>query len=389
VKKLLKYIAIVVVGFGVCLNAYATWIDKYNDEISAWLSGGAWTYYTVHKGDSVEKVFNKLLINKQDQVKLLKIPSVKNFLINLKPKQQISVLLKKKKVLSLYTKKSGKILVINRKKDSFITKIEAQKIVKTIRHTSITIDSNLYNAAKKYNIPKSLILEVDKALSSKVDFAKQLRKGDKLAMTYEYSHSQNFDEYKLLDAKYCQHKKCFRAIYYNKGEMKFYDEIGNSLETAFDRYPLKHFRISSTFARHRWHPVLHTWRSHLGVDLAAPFGSKILATGDGKVVFSGMRGGYGRAVVIKHGKKYKTVYAHMSKIANKSWVGNLVKKGDVIGYVGKTGLATGFHCHYEFRVNNKAVNPLTIKLPKYTKITKADKASFAKRKAELDHWMTI
>ena len=388
-KKLIKFTAIIAFIAGLCWSAIA-WANKNDDKISAWLSGGDWYYYTVQSGDNIEKIFNKYSIIKNDKFKILSLKGVGDFLIKLQPGQEIAILEKSRKVISLYTKKNNKLLVINRKKNQFITKIESQQILKTIRHTSFVIDSNLYSAAKKYNISSNLISSVDKVLSGKIDFDRQLRKGDKLAITYEFLHSNSSDYYKLLDAKFCHKKQCFRALSYEKvSRLDFYDEKGYSLKRVFDRYPLRSFRISSTFARHRWHPVLHTWRSHLGVDLAAPLGAKIHATGDGRVVFSGFKGGYGRAVVIKHGKKYKTVYGHMSKIANKSWVGNFIKRGDVIGYVGKTGLATGYHCHYEFRINNKAVNPVLLKLPKDNKIKSSDRKSFANRKKYLDQWMSI
>lgn len=388
-KSLIKFTAIIAFVIGLCWSAIA-WANKNDDKISAWLSGGNWHYYTVQSGDNIEKIFNKYEIDNNDRFKILHLKGVRDFLIKLQPSQEIAILEKSRKVINMYTKKNNKLLLINRKKNHFVTKIESQQSLINIRHTSFIIDSNLYSDAKKYNISINLISAVDKVLSSKIDFDRQLRKGDKLAITYESSHSDSSDEYRLLDAKFCHKSQCFRALSYDKnGKLEFYDEQGYSLQRVFDRYPLRAFRISSTFARHRWHPVLHTWRSHLGVDLAAPLGAKIHATGDGRVVFSGFRGGYGRAVVIKHGKKYKTIYGHMSKIANKSWVGNVVKRGDVIGYVGKTGLATGYHCHYEFRVNNKAVNPVLVKLPKYSNINVADKKSFAGRKKYLDQWMSI
>jgi murein DD-endopeptidase MepM/ murein hydrolase activator NlpD len=148
------------------------------------------------------------------------------------------------------------------------------------------------------------------------------------------------------------------------------------MRKAFLRSPVKFSRISSRFTTRRWHPILAKWRSHKGVDYAAPRGTPIRSSGDGKVTFRGTKGGYGKTVFIKHGSKYTTVYAHMSRFAKGIRNGKHVKQGQIIGYVGSTGLASGPHLHYEFRVNGVHRNPLTVKLPDAEPIDKAYQADF-------------
>ena len=150
------------------------------------------------------------------------------------------------------------------------------------------------------------------------------------------------------------------------------------MRKAFLRSPVEFSRISSGFTNKRWHPVLSKWRSHKGVDYAASRGTPIRASGDGKISFVGTKGGYGKTIFLQHGGKYTTVYAHMSKYAKDMKNGTHIKQGQVIGYVGSTGLASGPHLHYEFRLSGVHRNPLTVKLPAAEPIDKAYLASFKK-----------
>ena len=135
------------------------------------------------------------------------------------------------------------------------------------------------------------------------------------------------------------------------------------MRKLFFRTPVEFSRISSGFSKHRWHPVLKRWRAHKGVDYAAPTGTPVMATGDGEVLFRGWKKGYGRVVYLRHGRTYQTVYGHLARFANGLHDGDYVKQGQVIGYVGQSGMATGPHLHYEFHVAGKQRNPLAVKAP--------------------------
>lgn len=245
------------------------------------------------------------------------------------------------------------------------------------------ITSSLFLAAEKSDIPESIIMELAAIFAWDIDFALDIRKGDKFAVVYNelFRDGEKIRNGQILAAEFINKGKRYRATYYTdpKGDSGYYTPDGKSMRKAFLRSPVKFSRISSRFTLKRWHPVLAKWRSHKGVDYAASRGTPIRAAGDGKLTFKGTKGGYGKAIFIQHGGKYTTVYAHMSRYARGMKKGKRVKQGQVIGYVGSTGLATGPHLHYEFRVNGVHRNPLTVKLPAAQPINNAYLSDFKKQ----------
>jgi len=171
------------------------------------------------------------------------------------------------------------------------------------------------------------------------------------------------------------------------GDANYYTPEGQSMRKAFLRNPIDFARISSRFNLNRKHPVLNTLRAHRGTDYAAPTGTPIKAAGDGKVVFAGRKGGFGNCVIIQHGSRYQTLYAHMSKFNRSARVGRSIKQGQVIGYVGSTGLATGPHLHYEFRVDGVHRDSLRVKLPKADSIPSQEKATFRQKSQSMVSWL--
>ena len=169
-----------------------------------------------------------------------------------------------------------------------------------------------------------------------------------------------------MAAEFTNQAKTFQAVRYTNpaGETEYFSPDGRNMKKTFLRTPVNFTRISSRFNPRRKHPILHTIRAHKGVDYAAPTGTPIKAAGNGKIVHRGTKGGYGKTVIIQHGNKYSTLYAHMNNYRKGQRVGSAVKQGDVIGYVGRTGSATGPHLHYEFHVYGKHKNPLKVTLPK-------------------------
>ncbi|WP_428622051.1 M23 family metallopeptidase, partial [Sedimenticola sp.] len=169
----------------------------------------------------------------------------------------------------------------------------------------------------------------------------------------------------------------------DEGYSSYYSPEGESMRKAFLRAPVDFRRISSRFTKARYHPVLGKKRPHRGVDYAAAIGTPVKASGDGRIIFRGTKGGYGRTVMIRHGSQYTTLYAHLSKFRSGVNNGSRVRQGQVIGYVGKSGLATGPHLHYEFRVNGVHRNPLTIKLPAAEPLAKNYRAKFTEISSHL------
>lgn len=235
-----------------------------------------------------------------------------------------------------------------------------------VRMAEGIIDSSLYAATDAADIPDAITQQMTDILGSKIDFIKDLRDDDRFRVIYQsYTHDgAEVGTGRILALEFINHGKPYEAVWFDgkDGSGAYYDFDGRSLKGAFLRTALKFTRISSTFGR-RMHPLHRRWTSHEGVDYAAPKGTPIHSTSDGTVEFIGRQNGYGNVIIIRHGKHYSTLYAHQSRFAAGLKRGAKVQQGQLIGYVGATGWATGPHLHYEFRVDNRPVDPLSVKLP--------------------------
>lgn len=237
------------------------------------------------------------------------------------------------------------------------------------RHTRIAegeIESSLFGATDSAGIPDAITLQMTEILGSKIDFIRDLRKGDQFRLVYETYTREGRDvgAGRILAMEFINDGKAHEAVWFKpEGQSGgYYDFDGGSLRGSFLRSALKFSRISSGFGM-RKHPIHGNWRGHKGVDYAAPTGTPIHATGDGVIDFIGTQNGYGNTIIIKHHSGYKTLYAHQSRFASGLKKGASVTQGDLIGYVGSTGWSTGPHLHYEFRVNDTPVDPLSVDLP--------------------------
>ncbi|MCO6411972.1 MAG: M23 family metallopeptidase [Thiogranum sp.] len=230
-----------------------------------------------------------------------------------------------------------------------------------------SISNSLYLDAQRVNLPDKITMELAGIFGWDIDFALDMREGDRFALLYEelYLDDERIGTGNILAAEFVNNDKVHQAVRYtdDQGHTDYYDPKGRSMRKTFLRTPVDFSRISSRFSTGRKHPVLNTIRAHKGVDYAAPTGTPVKATGNGKIVLRGKKGGYGNTVIIQHGNTYSTLYAHLSRYANGLKTGSRVQQGQVIGYVGSSGLATGPHLHYEFHVNGVHRNPLTVKLP--------------------------
>ena len=229
------------------------------------------------------------------------------------------------------------------------------------------IETSLFEAAAQSNISESLVMELANIFGWDIDFALDIRRGDRFGVVYNelYREDVKIRDGRILAAEFVNNGRLYKAVYYTdpKGDGDYFNEEGKSMRKAFLRSPVGFARVSSRFSNKRWHPVLAKWRAHKGVDYAAPRGTPVRASGDGKITLIGKKGGYGRAIFIQHGGRYTTVYGHLNGYARDVSRGKRVKQGQIIGYVGSSGLATGPHLHYEFRVNGVHRNPLTVSLP--------------------------
>ena len=264
---------------------------------------------------------------------------------------------------------------ITRGEEGLMVRQEAAQLVTYTETKIFSIRSTLAAAADSSKVPESVANQIVDLFSDVIDFEKEARRGDRVKVIYETLADPLSLEApvpgKVLAVEWQSGKKQYTALW--SGDTKnsdrqsaengeYYSFDGKSLSKSFLRYPIEFARISSEFSESRQHPIFKDWRAHKGVDFAAPLGTKIRATGDGVVSFIGVQRGYGNVVTLTHGK-YSTTYAHMNEFSDGLKDGVKVRQGDVIGFVGRTGFATGAHLHYEFKVNGEHADPLTAELP--------------------------
>ena len=262
---------------------------------------------------------------------------------------------------------------------------------KTPRHiTSINgiINTSLSAAARKSGLSNDLILQLTNIFAWDIDFATNLHHGDQFTVVYEETELGNHSsDYQIIAAEFVNEGRIFTAIRYkdSKGHINYYSPEGRPMRKAFLSAPVDYVRISSGFDMHRKHPILNRIRAHKGIDYAARTGTPVKSAGDGEVIFCGRKGGYGQVMILKHGEHYETLYAHLSGFKKGLKTGDPVKQGEVIGYIGQTGLATGPHLHYEFRVDGVHRNPETLNLAQSLPLHAEALADFkAQTRASLD-----
>lgn len=257
-----------------------------------------------------------------------------------------------------------KKLQVTRDNDELVATLVERKIDVRDNEVSGIIESSLFESAQKASLSDALTMQLAKIFGWDIDFALEIRSGDRFSVVFseEWLDGNKLADGPILAAEFVNQGKIYRAVRFKdpSGKVNYYTPDGKGLRKAFLRTPVKFSRISSGFTKRRWHPVLKKWRSHKGVDYAAPTGTPVNAAGDGKVTFVGHKGGYGKVIILQHQDKYSTVYGHLSRFAKGLKPGKRIRQGQLIGYVGKTGLASGPHLHYEFRVNGKHRNPLNV-----------------------------
>jgi murein DD-endopeptidase MepM/ murein hydrolase activator NlpD len=243
------------------------------------------------------------------------------------------------------------------------------------------IRSSLFAAADAAGLPDAITLQLADVFGAELDFYKDLQRGDRFVVIYETRsvEGEPLGPGRIVAAEFENRGKAFRAFLFRdaEGHENYYAADGAALRRAFLRSPMEFSRITSGFSNARFHPILQTWRAHRGVDYAAPTGTPVRATGNGVVSFAGRQGGYGNVIIVRHQGVFSTLYAHLSRFASRLRSGTRVGQGEVIGYVGQTGWATGPHLHYEFRVADVQRNPLTVVLPGGEPLPAAQRPAFA------------
>lgn len=245
---------------------------------------------------------------------------------------------------------------------------------------SAKINSSLFGATDAANIPDHIAIQLADIFESEINFHTDLRRGDRFNVIYEGSYDQGelIKSGEVLAAEFVNNGKVYRAVGFrdSNNQMQYYTPEGKSIHKSFLRSPLEFSRVSSGFSVARFHPVLQRMRAHKGVDFAAPTGTRIKASADAVVDFVGTKGGYGNVIILKHDNGISTVYGHLSRFAPELRRGSKVTQGQMIGFVGMSGVATGPHLHYEFLINGKHQDPMKVALPKNNTIQGGNKAQF-------------
>lgn len=345
--------------------------------------------FTVQTGKSLANYFKQAGVNSQELAKLLKTKHA-HYLKRIYPGQSLALMSNTEgqlQSLKLGLDPITTLIITATEEGHFISQIEEKAIEKRVAFSGGKILDSFFTAGRHAKLDDTMIMELANIFAYDIDFAQDIKPNDHFKVLFEehFADGAKVGNGPIVAAEFVNNGNKYQAIRYvdSDGAASYYTPNGDSLRKAFIRTPVQYTRISAHFNPNRYHPILHKIRAHRGVDYAAPTGTPVKAVGNGKVSFVGTKGGYGNTVVLQHGQKYTTLYGHLSKFAKNLKSGQSVKQGQVIGYVGSTGLATGPHLHYEFRINGVHHNPLTVPLPKADGIAKHQKPSFLAYAGEL------
>ncbi len=335
----------------------------------------------IQRGDTVATLLARLEVDDPEALKFLRNAKQAKALSHLIPGKTVSAITNSDgELLSLRYLNGGNLLTVDSDDTGYTIKEETAQLETRVLMKSSEIRNSLFGATDAAGLPDAIAIQIADIFSTDIDFHRDLRKGDRFSVVYEvfYHRGEPVKSGRVIAAEFINQGKSYQAVYFNYAENEggYYTPEGKNLRKQFLRSPLEFSRITSGFTHARFHPVLQTWRAHKGIDYGAASGTRIKATGDGVVQFAGRQGGYGNLVVLRHQSKYTTWYGHLSGFSKDMRKGKRVSQGDVIGYVGATGMATGPHLHYEFRINDVHQNPLRVAMPAAPPITAEQKPKF-------------
>lgn len=342
----------------------------------------------IKRNDTLDGIFRRLKLSITDLATLRSLPDARKALDFLRPGDALTVMHHDGALQGLKRQiNDTQTLKVTRDTSGFAAQIIENPLESEVVRKEGQINSSLFLAANEAGISDQTAMTLAGIFGWDVDFVLDIRTGDRFTVVYEQlSQDGKFlRDGNILAAEFVNNGRTFRAVRYTRpdGSAEYFSPDGQSMRKAFLRAPLEFTRISSRFNPNRRHPILNTIRAHKGVDYAAPTGTPVRAAGDGRVQIRGRHGGYGNAVVLEHGGGVTTLYGHLSRFAKGLGQGQRVRQGQLIGYVGQTGLASGPHLHYEYRLNGVHRNPQTVKLPDAQPISADLLADFKARTAPL------
>ena len=350
--------------------------------------------YISKSGDTYQGIINKLEIDDEEKILLLNIIQKEKALKVLRINQKFTFKfdhISRKKIIEfkIETDKKNEILFTKiNNQDKFLSRKIKKNFKKNLVYKETIIKNSLYNSAISIGIKPNIIIEFARLYGFQVDFQRDIWKNDSFQIIYEEFTNNNgkiIDTGEIIFANLNLQDNDLQLYKYEyeKDKIDYFDENGKSIKKTLMKTPINGARLSSSYGK-RKHPILGYTRMHTGTDFAAPSGTPIMASGDGKVTKAGWCGGGGNCVKIKHNSTYQTVYAHMSKFGRGIKRGARVKQGQIIGYVGSTGLSTGPHLHYEVIVNGKKVNSQKLKLPSGKILKGKERKDFEVSKIKID-----
>jgi murein DD-endopeptidase MepM/ murein hydrolase activator NlpD len=330
-----------------------------------------WREERIGRGETLPNLLQRLGVNAEDR---------QAFIAAARQSGLISGLAPGRLMLLRYLVSDASLVSATRSNESFQFSEQAIQAEMRPIMRSGKIQNSLFGAMDAADVPDRIASELAEAFSGDIDFHKDLRRGDHFSVVYEafYFDNRLIRTGRLMAAEFTNQNQTYQAIYFEdpQGRDGYYNAEGMSLKKAFLKSPMPFDRISSGFTSGRLHPVLQIWRAHKGIDYAAPTGTPVRAVADSVVSFVGKQGGYGNLVVLNHQQPYSTAYGHLSRFGKGIKRGSKVSQGQLIGYVGATGLASGPHLHYEFRINGVQKNPLAMNLPTAYPLDRRYKAEF-------------
>ena len=340
-----------------------------------------WVEYKVKSGDTLSSLFSQAGLTPRDVYRVTYASKNSRAFRKIFPGQTIAFVIEDGQLIKLkHIESQLKSTLLTRTNNGYDIQLLEREPETKHHYAAGTIENSLFLAGEEAGLSNRKIMELASLFGWDVDFVLDIREGDSFNLIYEqrYLDGKVIGEGNIIAAQFINQGSKYTAIRYTdaNGDSSYYSPEGYSMRKAFLRSPVDFARISSRFNPRRKHPVLNRIRAHKGVDYAASTGTPIKAAGDGKIIFRGKKGGFGNVVILQHGSNITTLYAHMNYFKRGQRNGHKVKQGDVIGFVGKTGLASGPHLHYEFRVNGVHKNPLTVKLPTAAPIANAERSTF-------------
>ena len=329
----------------------------------------------IKAGDTLEELFIENNLNIGHLFQIMSSNSAEQYLKYLRPGDTIVINHVNGEVINLTRNLNlKKALFIQRDAENFNSSIIDRDIQIRKKFGYGNIKTSLFESAIENGLTEKLIMNLTDILAWDIDFVYDVRIDDDFYILFEeiWQDDKYVTDGNIIALEFNNNGRKFQAIRYTNenGVPNYFTPDGNNMSKAFIRAPLDFTRVSSNFNPNRKHPILNTIRAHRGVDYAAPKGTKIKASGDGKIIFRGVKSGYGNVIILQHGDNITTLYAHMSGFNSAFKLGDRVRQNQVIGYVGSSGLATAPHLHYEYRVNGVHKNPRTVKLPQAQPIKK-------------------